>query len=379
MELVSKRFKMSDIKVTVLMTVYNGGNYLRPAIESVLNQTYKDFEFLIINDCSTDNSVDVIESFNDRRIVVHSNEINIGQTKTLNIGFRLAKGEYVARIDADDIAFPNWIEDQVEFLKENPQYDVVSAGVVIINSNNEVKRIYTSPSSADDIILRSIIKSPINHGSSLLRRELILSVGGYDEKYTIGADYALWLKLITIKAKITSNHKFLMSVRRHDESASKQGSSGQDIAERSQIIKEYVNCISGVSLSDSDSTLFCKAHYDEGQISFEKFQKALQIHADIYNSLKTSLNLNSKAVWRWRKKQANTFYYKRIYYFILNNNFNEVRKVSYQAIQAFGLFNLFTVLFLASFLGNVFLKFIPSLHSKIFELKTLFQSGIRVK
>ena len=78
--------------VTVLMTVYNGGKYLKSSIKSIVNQTYKDFEFLIVNNCSTDNSLDIIESFNDSRIVIHNNENNFGQTKALNIGLSFAKG-----------------------------------------------------------------------------------------------------------------------------------------------------------------------------------------------------------------------------------------------------------------------------------------------
>ena len=89
--------------VTVLMALYNGGGYLKQTVKSVLDQTYSDFEFLIVNDCSTDDSLKVIGSFNDPRIKVYTNEKNMGQTPSLNRGVQLAKGEYFARMDGDDL------------------------------------------------------------------------------------------------------------------------------------------------------------------------------------------------------------------------------------------------------------------------------------
>src|SRR3990170_6306785 len=102
-------------EITVLMSVYNGERFLREAIESILNQTYRDFEFLIINDGSTDSSREIILSYNDPRIRLIDNELNIGLTRSLNKGLRLARGKYIARQDADDISFRKRLEKQVAF------------------------------------------------------------------------------------------------------------------------------------------------------------------------------------------------------------------------------------------------------------------------
>lgn len=110
------KFTNSAPMVTVLMAVYNGGDSLRPTIESILGQTYKDFEFLIINDGGTDSSLDVIRSYDDERIILCNNKTNLGQTKSLNIGLRLARGKYVARIDADDFSFPTRLEKQLSIV-----------------------------------------------------------------------------------------------------------------------------------------------------------------------------------------------------------------------------------------------------------------------
>lgn len=107
--------------VTILMPVYNGERFLRQTIESILNQTFTDFEYLIIDDASTDTSRDIIRCFNDPRIRLVENVKNDGLIKTLNRGLALAQGEYIARQDQDDISHPTRIEKQFAFLNDNPE------------------------------------------------------------------------------------------------------------------------------------------------------------------------------------------------------------------------------------------------------------------
>ena len=111
--------------VTVLMPVYNGKNYLNEAIESVLCQTLTNFEFLIVDDASTDNSIDLINSYNDSRIKLLKNKNNIGQTASLNKGLEMAQGKYIARFDQDDVCLPKRLEEQVAFFKKNPSISIV--------------------------------------------------------------------------------------------------------------------------------------------------------------------------------------------------------------------------------------------------------------
>jgi len=116
-------------EVTVLMSVYNGSKYLAEAIESILHQSYTDFEFLIINDGSTDLSEKIIKSYNDRRINYIKNNENIGLTRSLNKGLCLARGKYIARMDADDISMPDRFKEQVDFMEKNE--NVVACGTFI--------------------------------------------------------------------------------------------------------------------------------------------------------------------------------------------------------------------------------------------------------
>lgn len=201
---------MKDPTVTILMTVYNGGKYLEPTLKSVLSQTHKDFEFLIINDCSRDNSAEIIRGMNDSRIVLHNNEMNLGQSKSLNVGLKMAKGDYIARMDADDLAFPNWIERQVAFIRDNPEYAVVSTSALVIDENNRIRKSFRSPVLWEDIILRALINSPINHVGAFINKEAALKYGGYNDQFRVAADYNLWAEFLIRDQKITRTSSVLV-------------------------------------------------------------------------------------------------------------------------------------------------------------------------
>src|SRR3990167_4275908 len=198
---------MKNPSITVFMAVYNGEKYIRSSVESVLQQSFADFEFLIINDKSTDQTLTILQEYREKdpRIVIHTNQNNIGQTKSLNTGLRLAKGEYVARIDADDFALPRWLETQVAAARKNPKSAVISAQALVIDENNSILRIARSPAALQDIILRSFTFSPINHVGSILKKDTVIKNGGYDENYKTAADFDLWGKLIRSGENIRSS------------------------------------------------------------------------------------------------------------------------------------------------------------------------------
>src|SRR3990167_9325600 len=123
--------------VTVLMPVYNGKKYLKEAIESVLNQTFRDFEFLIIDDGSTDKSAEIIKSFNDARIRLERNVTNLGLIKTLNNGLTLSRGKYIARMDCDDISLPKRLSVQVNFMEKHPEIGICGSWVKVMGLKQE--------------------------------------------------------------------------------------------------------------------------------------------------------------------------------------------------------------------------------------------------
>lgn len=344
-------------KITVLMTVYNGGDYLKPSLKSVINQMYKDFEFLIVNDCSTDDSLNIIKSFDDKRIVLHSNETNIGQTRSLNIGFELAKGEYIARIDADDIAFPHWLQSQVDFLKKNGDVDVLSAGLVSFGEKG-LKKTYLSPSCRADILLKAIIKSPINHGSALIKKDAILNIGGYDSNYKISADYDIWTNLLRQNRNIISNPDIVMAIRHHSDSESEKNKLTLALKEFAEISRRHILFLTGMNLTEEESLLMCRAHYDEGGLNRQDFLRAVEIHKNVYASLRRDLNLDKKKVRFWYKKQARTFFLKRIYWHIIHHNRIEIRRAAQECLKRIGFSVVFVGLLILSFFPYLFLDFI---------------------
>ena len=134
---------MNPPLVSVIMSVYNGEKYLVQAIDSILNQTYQNFEFIIIDDCSTDNSSHILQEYaqKDSRIKIIKKEKNIGIKgfiKNLNLGISIAKGKYIARMDADDISLPERFQKQVDFLENNPEITLVGAQLNLINEQNKI-------------------------------------------------------------------------------------------------------------------------------------------------------------------------------------------------------------------------------------------------
>jgi glycosyltransferase involved in cell wall biosynthesis len=120
-------------KLSVIMSVHNGEKYLREAIESILNQTFTDFKFIIINDGSTDNSLAIIRSYDDKRIRILNNGTNIGLTKSLNKALKQAKGKYIARQDADDVSLPDRFEAQLKYFVQYPEVALLGTSTYIIN------------------------------------------------------------------------------------------------------------------------------------------------------------------------------------------------------------------------------------------------------
>lgn len=202
------------------MSVYNGEKYLREAIDSILNQTFSDFEFLIIDDASTDMTPKILQSYDDPRIKIVRNIENLGLTKSLNIGLKEAKGDYIARMDADDISLPERFEKQVAFLDSHPDVALVGTSAMIIDSNGTIKGTSISLSNPQH---RDFVKgNRITHGSVMIRREIMESSGGYDEFFRRCQDFALWLKISKVRT-IYNLPDILYQLRIHKDSVSNTG------------------------------------------------------------------------------------------------------------------------------------------------------------
>jgi glycosyltransferase involved in cell wall biosynthesis len=187
---------MAISKVSVIMSVYNDEEYVQEAVDSILNQTFKDFEFIIINDGSTDRTLDILQSYNDDRVILLNNEKNIGLVKSLNRGLENAKGQYIARADGDDISFPNRFEKQIRFLDEHPNVGLISSSAIIIDATGneiEMSELATENEEIRTIFLKG---NCIWHTSSIFKSDCVKKVGKYREWFRNAEDYDLWLRLI---------------------------------------------------------------------------------------------------------------------------------------------------------------------------------------
>jgi glycosyltransferase involved in cell wall biosynthesis len=183
-------------KVTILMAVYNGERYLREAIESILGQSLHDFEFLIINDGSTDSSREVILSYDDPRIRLVDNTRNLGQTRSLNRGLELAEGQFIARQDADDISGPERLAKQVAFLETHTEVALLGTCYTEIDVQGTLIADIPLPCDCTQIRWCLLFFCPFVHSSVMLRKSSVLGqIGFYNETFSYGEDYELWSRI----------------------------------------------------------------------------------------------------------------------------------------------------------------------------------------
>lgn len=191
-------------KVSVILPVYNGEAFLKEAIDSILHQTFKDFELIIINDGSTDSSEQIIKSYSDNRIVYIKNEKNEGLIFTLNKAIYAANGKYIARMDADDVALPVRFEKQVEYLDANPEFVMLATCVILIDANGN--RLSDWKEDITHLTYREIKDYlPVNN---CLAHPSIMGLAHVFKKYKYrfnqkySEDYDLWLRVTADKLKI---------------------------------------------------------------------------------------------------------------------------------------------------------------------------------
>jgi glycosyltransferase involved in cell wall biosynthesis len=201
-------------KVSVLMAVKDGEKYLREAVESILAQTFSDFEFIIIDDGSTDETAQILYGFSDSRLVLLRNEKSLGLTKSLNLGLKLAAGEYIARMDADDLSLPGRLDTQVKYLDAHPKVDVLGTAVTLIDEQGNLVQNTYFPKGHDLITWHLCFSNPIVHPSVMMRRPTILLHHGYDECFSRSQDYDLWWR-ISFDGKLENLEDIHLLLRKH--------------------------------------------------------------------------------------------------------------------------------------------------------------------
>lgn len=184
--------------VSVILPVFNAERYLAEALESILLQTYPNFELIAINDCSTDESLAVLESYavRDPRVRVLSNEQNLGITPTLNRGLQAARGELIARMDADDVSLPDRLEKRVAFLQSHPEVGLISGNAIAIDAEgNELNQDFDLTAEPGLIRWLLLFTCPIIHPAVMGCKAFFEQAGGYDPEILYAEDYDLWQRM----------------------------------------------------------------------------------------------------------------------------------------------------------------------------------------
>lgn len=227
----------STICVSVILPVYNSRDYIQDAVESILQQTLKELELIVIDDASTDGTQAIIRQFDDSRIVFIQKEKNTGYTQSLNRGLGIAKGEYIARMDADDISLPGRLERQVAFLNANPDMIFCGTDFEIMGTPRKVlKGFFTH----EQIITAMLLYTPVIHPTVMFRGDFIRKNNiRYDPSFEPSEDFELWVRLAG-QGKIAIIPEVLLKYRHHSE----QVSSKADELQQSNLRRSRIRLLS---------------------------------------------------------------------------------------------------------------------------------------
>jgi len=198
--------------ISVILPVYNASEYIAEAINSILEQTFTDFELIIINDGSTDNSQSIIDSFDDNRIRVFQKP-NTGLIDSLNLGVSYSQANWIARMDADDVSCKNRFEEQIKYISDD--IAVIGSQAILIDADGKIYGETKFETKQNEILLNLLKQfSNVIHPSVIINKAMLLKVGGYDPKMYVAEDYDLWLRISKI-GKIINVNQNLLSLRKH--------------------------------------------------------------------------------------------------------------------------------------------------------------------
>lgn len=209
-------------KVTVIMPVYNGERYLDEAINSILSQSFTDFEFVIIDDGSDDRSWKIMQSIRDSRIRLERNEKNMGLIATLNRGIKLAKGEYIARMDCDDVSLPNRLKIQVMFLDTNQDIGMVGTDFTMITSDGtpwNPPKLFNVSTEPNLVEWGLYFNCHVCHPSIMVRKTVYSHLGGYRDEFIHAEDYDFFLRAVSY-TKISNLQQVMYKLRKHERNVS---------------------------------------------------------------------------------------------------------------------------------------------------------------
>ena len=300
------------------MPVYNGEKYLSEAIESILNQTFKDFEFLIINDGSTDSSREIILSYDDYRIKLIENDNNIGLTKSLNKGIDIACGKYIARMDADDISMPERLEKQVDFMENHEDIAVCGSWFSVIDDKGNILSEVKTQINHEFLFFELFFKNPIGHATTIMRKSVIEHTGRYDPDYVVTQDYYLWFRIIESGYKIHNIDRVLIYYRKHENMVSLVENNLQEVNAQ-KVIKALIQKMLFLNIYNVEIIRKPITHgiYISNISSFIEFYKFFKILIIKFKSEFQVSNDLSLFMYNWLTMYEERIVLKRIFFSIV--------------------------------------------------------------
>lgn len=312
--------------VTVFIPMYNAEKYIKYSLESILNQTYKNIEILIIDDGSTDNSVSIVKQYNDKRIRLIKNGVNKGLPYTRNRALKEAKGKFFALMDADDISMKNRIEKEVDFLEQNKDIDVVSSQIQYFPQSKikifikKLRFIFLNDIDAEHVKVKLLFGNPVANPSSMVRMESIKRMSiKYNDKFFVAQDYEFWSN-ISKYGKIYIMKSILLKYRSGHMNITKTSSINRK--------EERMNMISNIKNNLLDFYKFDLNN--EEKILFNKFfgeERLCKIQEEEINLLH---NLSKKIILN---NDYNNLLNQKILEMELNNHIFNVIKFSYLKLE----------------------------------------------
>ena len=219
--------------VSILMPVYRTASYLREAMDSMLSQTFTDFELIILNDCSPDNAEEILDEYKDPRIVRYLGEKNQGLANVLNVGMRLARGKYIARMDSDDLSTPNRLDVQVDYLEQHPDIDLCSCGMNLFGAMEDQ---WIRESDFEILRINALFFSPVLHASSVWRRDAFERLGlRFRQEMVPAEDYDLWCRALSGGLRLVNIPDCLYLYRIHPDQAT---GNTEKTLQKEQLVRE---------------------------------------------------------------------------------------------------------------------------------------------
>lgn len=258
---------LHQTKISILLPVHNGADFLQIAVESILKQTYNYWELIVIDDGSTDNTFEILSQFRDPRIHVYQNQSNIGITSTLNRALDLAKGDFIARLDADDTAHPERLTKQLKYLETHPQIALVASWANVLPSNE----VWRTPLTPQHVEAELLFRNCLFHSTLMWRSHLKLK---YDESFRYTQDYELTSRLVAEKKQIAVIPEPLVTYLAHDASISSKFNQEQyNLA--NQVRRRMLHRI-GITPTETELILHAKLATEANTLTQEQATAAMK-------------------------------------------------------------------------------------------------------